>query len=578
MPDDTSAEDVAATNPASEPARSDESEDTSQQRKKKRRRRRGKSRTDDARDESRADTEPSPAEQSESESKSDTSKPKHNRGGRSRSKKSSEPSDGGHEERDRSSQSCKSGDPEESAPEKEYDSDIFAAAPFDELGLRNSVMKGVREVGFERATYIQAKLIPAVLSGVDVLGQAKTGSGKTAAFGLPLFHMATRSLPFQSIVLCPTRELAIQIASEMSRLGKYTPIKVTPVYGGQAIEKQTRELEKGPEIIVATPGRLMDLIGRRKLHFDNVKFVVLDEVDRMLDIGFRDDIKKILRAMKGEHQTIFVSATISGEIETLGRTFMREGAAKIVAAAGSLTVSLVEQHYLTVEPWDKRKLLTHLLTHEDPALTVVFCRTKRTVDDLTAYLCKKKIDAHAIHGDMYQGKRNAIMQRLRKGELGVLIASDLAARGLDVDGITHVVNYDLPEDPEVYIHRIGRTARAGRKGVAWSLVTPEQGKLLSDIEKLANVEIPLLDYPDFVAGAPPERVIRERAKKDLETEQARSQSRYQDPDLPVKTKVENDARFPMGLVPTKQPPKRMQGRLRTSRSKPKPTGENPPTE
>ena len=292
----------------------------------------------------------------------------------------------------------------------------------------------------------------------------------------------------------------------------------------------------------------------------------------MLDIGFREDIRKILGRIKTEHQTLFVSATISDEIERLARSYMKPDAEKIITVAGSLTVSMVEQHYLTVEPWDKRPLLLHLLRHEDPALTLIFCRTKATVDKLAMYLCDKGIDAHAIHGDMYQGKRNAVMNKLRDGELGVLVASDLAARGLDVDGISHVINYDLPEDPEVYIHRIGRTARAGRDGVAWSLVTPEQGPLLTTIEQLANTEIPLMDYPDFKAGPIPERVRAEQARDAAEVEAMRKPSRFTEPTAPVakkgsKVSLKDDAKkFPGGIVPLEMPQKRIRGRVRTHRS------------
>jgi len=445
--------------------------------------------------------------------------------------------------------------------------EVFADVAFDDLGLRNSVLKGVREMGFERTTFIQSRLIPPVLEGRDVLGQAKTGSGKTAAFGLPLFHMARRNLEFQTIVLCPTRELAIQIANDLTDFGKYTPIRVAAVYGGQPIAVQEKKLRQGPEIIVATPGRLMDLRERRMLHFDNVRFAVLDEVDRMLDIGFRDDIRKILKAIKTDHQTVFVSATISDEIESLARTFMREDAEKIVAAGGSLTVEMVEQHHLPVKRWDKKPLMLHLLRHEEPALTVVFCRTKRMVDNLTKYLKDKGIDAHAIHGDMHQGKRNQVMSRLRKGELGVLVASDLAARGLDVQDISHVVNYDLPEDPEIYIHRIGRTARAGREGVAWSLVTPEEGHLLTAVEKLANVEIPEMEYPDFKPGPEPTDVRREREQKAARMEQSTTRSRFARPEPPSAAPAVSgqDPRFPQGVVPTKFPPKKMGGRVSTGR-------------
>ncbi len=458
-------------------------------------------------------------------------------------------------------------------PSNEHWEEIFEGKSFAELGLRNSLLKGIEAAGFTNPTKIQSELIPLVLAGKDVLGQSRTGTGKTAAFGLPLYNNAQRDLPFQSLILAPTRELAIQIAAELQELGKFTPIRVSAVFGGQAVHTQARHLEKGPEIIVATPGRLMDMVERGHLHLNNVKFAILDEVDRMLDIGFRDDIKKILGSIRHAHQTVFVSATISGEIEKLARQFMKDPE-KLVTTGGSLTVSLVEQHYIAVEPWDKRSMLRYVLTHEEPDLTVVFCRTKRTVDDLARYLSDKGIDAHAIHGDMYQGKRNSVMKRLREGQLGVLVASDLAARGLDVDGISHVVNYDLPEDPEVYIHRIGRTARAGRRGVAWSLVTPEQGDLLTAIEKLANTHIPERKYEGFKPGPLPSDIRARREHDQQRLEQKRTINRAAPPTLPApapsqsgKVKVAVDpSKFPGGIVPTKLPPRMLGGRVKTSRS------------
>ncbi len=430
------------------------------------------------------------------------------------------------------------------------------------------MLKGTEAAGFKNPTKIQSDMIPHMNQGRDVLGQSRTGTGKTAAFGLPLFNMAQRDVPFQSLILAPTRELAMQIAAELTELGKFTPIKVSAVFGGQHVATQARQLDKGPEIIVATPGRLMDMVQRGHIHLNNVRFAVLDEVDRMLDIGFRDDIKKILGSIRQEHQTVFVSATISDEIERLARSYMKDPV-KLVAAGSSLTVSLVQQHYLTVEPWDKRSMLLHLLTHEDPDLTLVFCRTKRTVDELTKYLVNKGIDAHAIHGDMYQGKRNSVMRRLRTGELGVLVASDLASRGLDVDGISHVVNYDLPEDPEVYIHRIGRTARAGRGGVAWALVTPEQGPLLTQIEKLANTHIPEKSYPEFKGGQVPSSIASQRQRDTRWKEQRQGPpARLAAPTVPVAAtvKVVDQSKFPGGIVPTRMPPKRLGGRVRSSRS------------
>ncbi len=440
------------------------------------------------------------------------------------------------------------------------------AKTFADLGLRSSVLKGVTQAGFDKPTMIQAAMIPLALAGRDVLGQAKTGTGKTAAFGLPLFHMAIRDLAFQTLILAPTRELAIQISRELEELGRFTPIRVTAIYGGQRISAQTDKLRKDPEILVGTPGRVMDLLQRGAIHFRNIKFVVLDEVDRMLDIGFREDIRRILSQCPRERQTIFVSATISAEIEKLGRQYMREGQVeKIVVRSGSLTVNLVKQFHLPVQPWDKHRLLKHLLLHEEVALTIVFCRLKRTCDELERYLRHENIDAHAIHADLGQGKRNQIMQKLRSGQLEVLIASDLASRGIDVEGITHVINYDLPEDPEIYVHRIGRTARVGRGGIAWSFVTPEQGELLTRIEHLINTEVPKLDYPDFTPGPVPERVVREQQEKERADEA--KVNRYEAAAQQLnQTLAAPDARkFPGGIVPTKLPPRRMQGRVRSTR-------------
>ncbi|MBL8747022.1 MAG: DEAD/DEAH box helicase [Phycisphaerae bacterium] len=455
-------------------------------------------------------------------------------------------------------------------PSNEHWEEIFEGKSFAELGLRSSVLKGIEAAGFTNPTKIQSELIPLMIAGKDILGQSRTGTGKTAAFGLPLYQCAVRDVPFQSLILAPTRELAIQIASELQELGKFTPIRISAVFGGQAVHTQARNLERGPEIIVATPGRLMDMVERGHINLNSVRFAVLDEVDRMLDIGFRDDIKKILGSIKHPHQTVFVSATISPEIEKLARTYMKDPE-KLVTTGGSLTVSLVEQHYVAVEPWDKRSMLRYVLTHEEPDLTVVFCRTKRTVDELARYLTDKGIDAHPMHGDMYQGKRNSVMKRLREGQLGVLVASDLAARGLDVDGISHVVNYDLPEDPEVYIHRIGRTARAGRRGVAWSLVTPDQGELLTAIEMLANTHIPEKKYPDFKPGPVPTDVRARREYESKTLEAKRTINRAAPPSLPAaasnEVKAPIDAsKFPGGIIPTKLPPRMLGGRVKTSRS------------
>ncbi len=443
--------------------------------------------------------------------------------------------------------------------------EIFdTSTTFAELGLAAPLAKAVAEMGFVHPTRIQAQLVPVALTGRCVLGQAKTGTGKTAAFGLPVVHrLAETKDPFAALVLVPTRELAIQVTREMREFAKHTALQTVAIYGGQPIRTQAAKLEKKPSIVVGTPGRVMDMHGRGLLPYGDIRIAVLDEVDRMLDIGFRDDIRRILGSLKHKPQTIFVSATISPEIEKLARTYMKDPE-KIVTAAASLTVNQVNQRYLPVEPWDKRRLLLHLLKKETPGLTVVFCRTKRTVDTVAQYLADKGIDAHAIHGDMFQNKRNKVIDQLRAGKLGVLVASDLASRGLDVDDITHVINYDLPDDPEVYVHRIGRTARAGRSGVAWSFVCPDQGELLTSIEMLANIEIPRLEYPDFQPGPVPADV---QAHRELDAQRkadrAVSQNRFT---VVVPTPAAVDPnRFPGGIVPVEAPLKRLGGRTKTRR-------------
>jgi len=439
---------------------------------------------------------------------------------------------------------------------------------FESLGLHPSVLKGVEAMGFDRPTAIQADLIPPILAGRDVMGQAKTGTGKTAAFGLPLLHLAEPGAASQALILAPTRELAMQIRTEIDALGRHTPIRALAIFGGQRVSVQAEKLKKRPEIIVGTPGRVMDMIERGLLSLKGVRFAVLDEVDRMLDIGFREDIRKILSRCPRKRQTIFVSATISSDIERLARSYMHDPE-KIVTTSGSLTVQAVDQYHLTVQPWDKRRLLAHLLTHEEPALTLVFCRLKRMVDQLSRYLTGKGIEAHAIHADLPQSKRNAVMQKFRGGKMTVLIASDLASRGIDVEGISHVINYDLPDDIELYVHRIGRTARVGRRGVAWSFVTPDQGRLLTDIERLINAEIPKLDYDDFKPGPlPPDEQARRNSEEQRRQRATDGPGRLATPEVPKRKKQAADpTRFPGGVVPTKAPPKRMQGRVRTRRGR-----------
>jgi ATP-dependent RNA helicase DeaD len=444
--------------------------------------------------------------------------------------------------------------------------EIFALdTTFVDLGLSGPVLTGLEKHGFKHPTIIQHNLIPLAMKGVDILGQSKTGTGKTAAFGLPILQKLDGKTAFASLILVPTRELAIQVTHELRELGRFTDLKIMAVYGGQKMSTQIDKLKKDPHVIVGTPGRVMDMHGRGFLPYDNVQIAVLDEVDRMLDIGFREDIRRILGGMRQKHQTIFVSATISPEIEKLGRNYMDKPERLIITSSKSLTVSQVTQRYFSVQPWDKNKLLVHLLKKEKPLLTLVFCRTKHTVDALTQYLNRKGVEANAIHGDMYQGQRNRVMQKLRGGELSVLVASDLASRGLDVDDISHVINYDLPEDPEIYVHRIGRTARAGRDGIAWSFVTPEQGYLLSEIEKLTNVEIPLHEYPDFKPGPVPRDVADQIQQKEAQREAARLKGSRTRPKTPVEKDKADPTQFPGGIVPKGMPQRRLGGRVPTRR-------------
>ncbi|CAE7760701.1 cshA [Symbiodinium sp. CCMP2592] len=440
---------------------------------------------------------------------------------------------------------------------------------FADLGLGDDILKAIDELGFKHPTKIQAELVPLALTEVDILGQAKTGTGKTASFALPLLEMIEPGDSMSAIILAPTRELAVQIKQDIEELAPHTGLSVCAIYGGQSINVQADQLRKHPEIIVGTPGRVLDMIERGFLSLEHIEFAVLDEVDRMLDIGFRDDIRKILGKCPKDRQTIFVSATFTPEIEKLARKFMQDPT-KLEVSAGALTVELVKQGYVTVEPWDKRRMLAHLLTHEEPALTIVFCRMKRTVDSVVRYLERKEIPAHAIHGDLSQSKRNNVMSKFRSGDLAVLVASDLASRGIDVEGITHVVNYDLPEDPDIYVHRIGRTARAGRNGHAWSLVTPAQGSLLTEIEMLVNAEIPKMDYPDFEPRERPEDWKDEptggRPTYEVKGVKKEAKNRFAEEAPPAEKEMsdaEKAEKFPGGVVPAKRPPRVMRGKTRT---------------
>ena len=383
-------------------------------------------------------------------------------------------------------------------------SDLPAA--FAALDLDVPLLKALAKLGFQEPTEIQLELIPPVLAGRDVMGQARTGTGKTAAFGLPILQQIDPAGNLQAIILAPTRELAVQVAGEIRRLSEFTELNCVPVYGGQRIKTQLHLLGRKAHVVVGTPGRVLDLLRRRAIRFHEIRFAVLDEVDRMLDIGFRDDIRRILRQISSPHQTIFVSATIDDEIKRLSLQFMKDPA-EVDVSRDQLTVEHVSQAYITAEPWDKYRALEHLLKTEAPKLVIVFCNTRFGAKKLARKLTAAGIEAREIHGDLVQERREKIMDRFRRHKIPVLVATDLASRGIDVQAISHIINYDMPQDPEVYVHRIGRTARMGAFGRAISLVTSDQGKQLTEIEKLINCQIEPLILEGFTPRPPPNEAV-----------------------------------------------------------------------
>ena len=332
---------------------------------------------------------------------------------------------------------------------------------FDELELSPQILKGIKEMGFEEATPIQSQAIPVVMSGVDVIGQAQTGTGKTAAFGIPaLQKVDATSKKTQIIVLSPTRELAIQVAEEFHKLSKYTHgIKILPVYGGQDISRQIRSLKDGAQIIIGTPGRVMDHLRRKTIRCEGVHTIILDEADEMLNMGFREDIETILEYIPQERQTVLFSATMPKPIMDITRKYQHD-AVTIKVVKKELTVPNIEQYYYDVKRKDKTEVLTRLLDYYDPKLSLVFCNTKRMVDELAQELSSRGYFAEGLHGDMKQVQRDRVMKNFRGGKTDILIATDVAARGIDVDDVEAVFNYDIPQDDEYYVHRIGRTGRA----------------------------------------------------------------------------------------------------------------------
>lgn len=364
------------------------------------------------------------------------------------------------------------------------------AIRFEELGLEERILRAVTEMGFEAASPIQAQAIPVQMEGRDMIGQAQTGTGKTAAFGIPLLQRVTAdSRKTQAIILCPTRELAIQVAEELRRLAKFmSGIKILPVYGGQEIVKQIRSLKGGVQIIVGTPGRVMDHMRRKTIRTEEIHTVVLDEADEMLNMGFLEDMETILSQMPEERQTVMFSATMPQAIADIAKRFQTEPV-MVKVVKKELTVPKVTQYYYEVKPRNKVEVMCRLLDLYSPKLSVAFCNTKKQVDELVQALQGRGYFAEGLHGDLKQEQRDRVMDSFRNGATEVLVATDVAARGIDVDDVEAVFNYDIPQDDEYYVHRIGRTGRAGREGRAFSLAVGSEVYKLRDIQRFCKTKI-----------------------------------------------------------------------------------------
>jgi ATP-dependent RNA helicase DeaD len=389
---------------------------------------------------------------------------------------------------------------------------------FAEFGLRRELTRALADMGYEEPSPVQRQTIPLLLEGQDLIAQAMTGTGKTAAFGIPIVQRAnSRQQDPGALVLTPTRELAIQVAGEITRLARYRELCILPIYGGQPYDRQLRALRQGVQAVVATPGRLLDHIQRGTIHLEHVAFVVLDEADEMLNMGFLEDVEAILQAVPTERQTALFSATMPDPIARLAQRYLREPARVTLSQPQALTVPVIEQFYYQVPRGHKPEALTRLLDTKAPTLALVFCATKRMVDELAEELRARGYRTEALHGDMSQAQREKVLRAVRAGKVEVLVATDVAARGLDVEQISHVVNFDLPYDAEGYVHRIGRTGRAGRSGEALTLLGPWERNQLRAIEAATGARIQRAEVPTVAEMEAREReMMEERLLKTLQ--------------------------------------------------------------
>ncbi|MBT7402208.1 DEAD/DEAH box helicase, partial [Candidatus Woesearchaeota archaeon] len=366
---------------------------------------------------------------------------------------------------------------------------------FKDLLLNKQLQKAVEKLGYKIPTPIQKQAIPGLLNGKDLIGIAQTGTGKTAAFTLPILNNMKEEYPrkIKTLVLTPTRELAAQIGESFLKYGQFLKFKNVVIFGGVKQGKQVEALKKGVDIVVATPGRLLDLLNQGKLTLKNIEFFVLDEADRMLDMGFIHDIKKIIAKLPPRRQSLFFSATMSPEVNKLARTLLKDPI-HVEITPQATTVELIKQYVLFVDSDNKNKLLQKLLKQEHLTSVLVFTRTKHKANRVAEFLGKYKISAAAIHGNKSQGARTKAIKDFKSGQIKVLVATDIAARGIDIDNISHVINYELPNLPESYVHRIGRTARAGNEGTAFSFCSAEERSYLNSIEQLIKQKIEVMEH------------------------------------------------------------------------------------
>ena len=374
---------------------------------------------------------------------------------------------------------------------------LQTASTFDALGIEESLLESIAALGFTQPTPIQEKAIPVLLQGTkDFVGLAQTGTGKTAAFGLPLLQLINKQNKFpQALIICPTRELCVQIANDLNSFKKKSVhIGITAVYRGTSMSMQIRDLRKGTHIVVATPGRLIDLIERKAINLENIHYVVLDEADEMLNMGFKDDIEFILKNTPNRQSTWLFSATMPPEIRQVSKRYMDQPFEITIGKANTGNVNIDHQFYVTQQV-NRYETLKRIIDFNPGLYGIIFTRTKADAQEITEALIREGYDIEALHGDLTQQQRDKVMGRFREKNLQLLIATDVAARGIDVQGITHVINYELPDDTEVYTHRSGRTGRAGKSGICVSIVTPKESYRLRQIEKLVNARIHKMDIP-----------------------------------------------------------------------------------